>query len=412
MTVRVCQRLDIECSRGCGTKCVLDHVAQPVPAYQPASRKKIMRDTTRIIEPPEFAPRPRITDTMGPDALWSYACLCGYRYKLSEHDKALSTQPAQPVSEPSAVLADDAEVSSALTDLQELWDFAASMKCHPSMMRRWSKSLGVVESLAASRSAKQAQPASDANEGLTSRQIAVRLHDYPILQAFHSKHALGPLAAPSCLCCGRSMQGAAIGVQHLELPGVVICAPCKKASAQPVSEPAQAVALGMVMAPEYRGYANLGTGQYIPNHTSELPAELIISIATDAEKSGRAVGDSRNLEPRKSLRPEDMAVRLRFGNVAGLDALEQQQQLRFLREEFFPGTATQPVSEPSGGCATGFKNERGEHVQVSADARGGHPVDLEMLVEGESVLKRALTREEARWLVNSLKTVCNFSEGK
>lgn len=62
-----------------------------------------MRDTTRIIEPnPAFAPRPSITETMGPDDLWSYACLCGYRYKLSEHDKAPSTQPAQPVRSPTA----------------------------------------------------------------------------------------------------------------------------------------------------------------------------------------------------------------------------------------------------------------------------------------------------------------------
>lgn len=64
-------------------------------------------------------------------------------------------EAAQPVSEPAVT---DAGVETALRDLHELWDFAASMKCHSSMMRRWSKALSAIESLAAaSRSAKQAQ---------------------------------------------------------------------------------------------------------------------------------------------------------------------------------------------------------------------------------------------------------------
>ncbi len=67
----------------------------------------------------------------------------------------------------------------------------------------------------------------DRGEALTQHQIAVRLHDFHALSAFHSKHAMGALAAPSCLCCGKSTQGLEIGVKHLELPGIVICKSCK-----------------------------------------------------------------------------------------------------------------------------------------------------------------------------------------
>lgn len=56
-------------------------------------------------------------------------------------------------------------------------------------------------------------------------------HDYPILQQFHSKHALGALSAPSCLCCGRQTGPARpIAVQHMELPAIVVCKPCKTAA--------------------------------------------------------------------------------------------------------------------------------------------------------------------------------------
>ena len=86
--------------------------------------------------------------------------------------------------------------------------------------------------------------------------------------------------------------------------------------------------------PEYRGYANLGTGQYLLNISEKGdPPELIISIASEQEKSGRTVGDLRDNAPGAIVQPEEMAVRLRFQNVAGLDALEQH--LKFLRDEHF-----------------------------------------------------------------------------
>lgn len=64
-----------------------------------------------------------------------------------------------------------------------------------------------------------------------------RLREYPKLLAFFSKHALGTLTAPSCLCCGKSTQGIEIGVQHLELPAIVICAPCHTTALRSKQEP-------------------------------------------------------------------------------------------------------------------------------------------------------------------------------
>ena len=60
-------------------------------------------------------------------------------------------------------------------------------------------------------------------------------HDYPLLAQFHTKHALGSLAAPSCLCCGQQTHPITrpIAVQHLELPAIVVCKPCKAAAPQP-----------------------------------------------------------------------------------------------------------------------------------------------------------------------------------
>ena len=95
--------------------------------------------------------------------------------------------------------------------------------------------------------------------------------------------------------------------------------------------------------PDFRGYAALGTGQYLLSAcpaTEDLPAELVISIATEEEKAGRVIGDLKDVEPGTEIDPSSMAVRLAFFSVSGLDALEQQ--LRILREESFPNTTPQP----------------------------------------------------------------------
>lgn len=108
--------------------------------------------------------------------------------------------------------------------------------------------------------------------------------------------------------------------------------------------PAVTVPAGMALVPDYRGYARLGVGAYLLNHSSEgNPAELIISIASEEEAAGRTVGDLKDNPPGTVLQPEQMAVRLRFENVAGLDALERQ--LRLLRDVHFPDSAT-PAAHP------------------------------------------------------------------
>ena len=92
-------------------------------------------------------------------------------------------------------------------------------------------------------------------------------------------------------------------------------------------------------AEECRGYALLGTGQYCINHTTdfdhELGAELIITLATDEDKSGnRQVGESRdNPEPGKPIQPEDMVIRIGFLSERGLFALEDQ--LAWIRKLHF-----------------------------------------------------------------------------
>lgn len=107
--------------------------------------------------------------------------------------------------------------------------------------------------------------------------------------------------------------------------------------AQAEAEP-EAGAAGMVLAPDYRGYAHLGIGAYIINHSAELPAELVITPASEAEKAGREIGSEViNPDDAPPIQPIDMAVRLRFENVQGLDALETQ--LRHVRCTHFPDTA-------------------------------------------------------------------------
>lgn len=60
-------------------------------------------------------------------------------------------------------------------------------------------------------------------EAHTSR-IAQLLADDRAHQ-FWTRYALGPLSAPSCICCGQLP--AEVAVQHLEIPGVVVCKACK-----------------------------------------------------------------------------------------------------------------------------------------------------------------------------------------
>lgn len=88
-----------------------------------------------------------------------------------------------------------------------------------------------------------------------------------------------------------------------------------------------------------RGYALLGSGNYLLNHSDdfhpELGVELIITLATEQDKEGgRQIGETRDnprhLEP---IRAEDMIIRIGFINESGLVALENQ--LAAIRKQFF-----------------------------------------------------------------------------
>jgi len=131
---------------------------------------------------------------------------------------------------------------------------------------------------------------------------------------------------------------------------------------------------GFVIAPHFRGYAHLGIGAYVLNHSAAGEvSELAISIATEAQKAGRKVGDLQDNEPDEMVQPEDIAVRLRFENVAGLDALEQQ--LRFVRTVHFPESVAQWASTddrlPLGKAARDVLGERRRQIEAEGMTNDG-----------------------------------------
>jgi hypothetical protein len=50
------------------------------------------------------------------------------------------------------------------------------------------------------------------------------------LLEFFSKHALGPKMRPSCLVCGKTPIEWPPAIQHVELPGIVVCRGCRDAA--------------------------------------------------------------------------------------------------------------------------------------------------------------------------------------
>lgn len=94
--------------------------------------------------------------------------------------------------------------------------------------------------------------------------------------------------------------------------------------------PAQVVPEGYRIVPDWKGYALLGSGQYLINHAAnydpELGAELIITLATEKDREGgRKIGESRpNAEDSPPVQPEEMVIRIGFLNGDALFALEDQ----------------------------------------------------------------------------------------
>lgn len=152
--------------------------------------------------------------------------------------------------------------------------------------------------------------------------------------------------------------------------------------------------------PSFRGYANLGVGAYLLEHSAEgEDAELCIVPATEAEKAGRTVGDLRHFEgEREPISAERMAVRIRFDNVAGLDALEQQ--LRLLREVHFP---TSPAHTSEARDAEWWRFCTGEHELENGEVAKMH-VNVGVNVwRGENWLAyHECSPDEAREVINGI----------
>lgn len=118
----------------------------------------------------------------------------------------------------------------------------------------------------------------------------------------------------------------------------------------------------MVLVPDWKGYALLGAGRYIINHSADfdpaLGAELFITLATEEDRAGdRKIGETRDSRnPGQPVESEDMVLRIGFLNERGLFALEDQ--LRIIRETHFAVEVAQPATEqaeaPSDGCRHGI----------------------------------------------------------
>jgi hypothetical protein len=75
----------------------------------------------------------------------------------------------------------------------------------------------------------KAQEARDEAERSADETTALLPADQK-LKEFFSKHALGPLARPSCIVCGHVPKDWPLAIQHMELPGIVVCFPCRDAA--------------------------------------------------------------------------------------------------------------------------------------------------------------------------------------
>lgn len=94
----------------------------------------------------------------------------------------------------------------------------------------------------------------EALERHAARMAQALADDRP--RKFWERYALGPLMAPSCLCCGKLPDKVAI--QHIELPCIVICEKCRNAATlQPPAQPPAAQAADVGMPPLPRPYSNI-----------------------------------------------------------------------------------------------------------------------------------------------------------
>lgn len=60
--------------------------------------------------------------------------------------------------------------------------------------------------------------------------LRARVADHETYRDFWRRHAMPPLATPSCLVCGRVPGDWPPAIQHMALPSVIVCTPCVEAS--------------------------------------------------------------------------------------------------------------------------------------------------------------------------------------
>lgn len=124
---------------------------------------------------------------------------------------------------------------------------------------------------------------------------------------------------------------------------------------------AQRVPDGWKLVPDWKGYALLGTGHYVINHTADfdekLGAELLITLANEDDKSGnRQIGESRDVTDQKLIESDQMVIRIGFLNERGLFALEDQ--LRYIRQLHFAASPRQQQVQPFLSCTCFNETDR------------------------------------------------------
>lgn len=141
------------------------------------------------------------------------------------------------------------------------------------------------------------------------------------------------------------------------------------------------VPAGFAVVPDYRGYTNLGTGLYVLNISAKgEAAELIISVATDEERAGREVGESRTNPDGHVINPEDMAVRIRFQNVKGLEVLEGK--LQEVRAEHFPAAPAAPAPQvASASDMDGLTFAQAKKCIEALDAEGAKAMAISLWIQ-------------------------------